>query len=558
MNLIDRFLAEHPFFCALLEHERHILAHYIELYRCAKKSYLVLPKELQEVLWIVVRGRLAEYSVDNSPPPAEYAEYQEIKKELPPEKILERTTNATDFDEEELERNSKENFRHQKILRYFLPGDLVNLNALTEELVAPNAIVSLEDDTQVICMTSFHLAKLAQQQPKIHQALRPLYNSEGYLISGLPMPIWQQMNEIPPPYTRDLGKQWLRRKPLLHSYNSWFNTNVVLFVLILANIWQFQKLYWQALPFFNIVLILASFLVFIWIFLQRYRHEYTLKHSLLHITERGLLGLSSRIKSYPLLNISQIELIPIPILTRLFQVGGLRLRTYHGEIAQLFPVDRVHKWLKIFKHSISEAQQLQEQIQHSNAIQQFQKWHKLQPELVKEINYRNVELEGKLQKSVKALLLQICPIFILFLIALYYSLQSELLKIYLVIPLYSLMLIMVVQLFCWLRYTWRINEDFLLRYDNFLGHRYNYKIAIRKIQDVRLEYLNIFGFGTLLIGIQDQIIRLQNLNNPQNILDEIEALRHCTENSGFSPKPTDFLTHRQLEIYHDFNRSYAP
>ncbi|MEM9424028.1 MAG: hypothetical protein AAF975_04475, partial [Spirochaetota bacterium] len=317
MTLIDRFLAEHPFFCALLEHERRILAHYIELYRCARDSYLVLPNELQDVLWVVVRGSLAEYKIEYPSQNDAIAGEEEIEggEEKPP----------------------KEDLPQKELLRYFFPGDLINGSALTEELVTPNGIISLEDDTQVICMTTFHLAKLAQQQPKIHRALRPVYDSDGYLISGLPSPVWKQMSDIPPPHTRDFGKQWLRRKPLLRSHNSWLISIMTFFVLGFANIWQLQKLRWETIPFFNIALVLLSLFILIFTILQRYRNEYTLKRSLFHITERGLLGLSSKIKSYPLLSISKIERIQIPILTKLFHFGGLRVHTYHNEVVQIFP-----------------------------------------------------------------------------------------------------------------------------------------------------------------------------------------------------------------------------
>ncbi len=538
MTLIDRFLSEHPFFCALLEHERRILSHYIELYRCDKGSYLVLPNELQEVLWIVVRGQLAEYKTYKTETVAA---------------TLSTENQKIEYQETE---NAGEPAIAKQLLRYFYPGDLINIHALTQEFVAPNEIVSLEDNTQVICMTTFHLAKLAQQQPRIHKALRPVYDPDGFLISGLPKPVWQQMNEIPPPHTRDLGKQWLQLKPLLRSHNSWANTIIAALMFSAANIWQMHKLHVQTIPFFNIALIIISLLIFIFIALQRYRNEYTLKRSLLHITERGILGLSSKIKSYPLLSISQVDLLPIPILpilTRLFHVGGLRIHTYHKEIIQIFSIDHVYKWQEILTNSLNEARQLQEQIHQSQTVKQFQKWHKLQPELIKEINYRNAELEGKLQCSLRALLLQTGPIVALVLTGLYYSFQSELIKIYLTVPLYSLVVILVFQILRWLRYTWRISEEFLFRHDNFLGGRHNHKIPIKDIQDVHLEYLHILGFGNISFRVNNQIIRLQNLKSPQNILDEIESLRYNHKDFDSS----NFLTHQQLEMYHDFSRNHS-
>ena len=579
MTLIDRFLAEHPFFCALFEHERRILAHYIELYRCPKNSYLVLPNELQEVLWIVVRGRLAEYSEKrarfqdktqkchyreacgqdsaSNPSTEDTSEETEAKKsgishsnsdELQPPATAEIPAN------EDAEFSQK----NKALLRYFYPGDLINVHALTEELIAQNEIISLEDDTQVLCMTAFHLAKLAQQQPKIHRALRPLYNVEGYLVSGLPMPVWQQMSEVPPPHTRNFGKQWLQRRSLLRSHNSWLNSIVASFVLGVMNIWQFSQLHWEAIPFFNVILALFSLLTLGFVVMQRSRCEYTLKRSLLHITERDLLGLSSKIKSYPLLSISQVELLKIPVMTRFFQFGGLRLHTYNGEVVQIFPIDRVKKWLTVLQTSLKEARELQEQLQNSAQLKQFQKWHKLQPELIKEIDYRNDKLEGRLQRSLRALLIQTGPIALLALVGLLYSQKSELYKIYLTIPLIALGLLLIFQVMRWSRYSWRINEEFLFCSDKFLGYRGNRRIPIREIQDIRLEYLNILGFGTISLTVGAQLFRLQNLKHPQNILDEIESLRHSAKNLALLYRPEDFLTQKQLEMYHDFSRSHRP
>ncbi|WGK68282.1 hypothetical protein P0082_07270 [Candidatus Haliotispira prima] len=603
MTLIDRFLAEHPFFCALLEHERRILVHYLELYRCPKDSYLVLPNELQEVLWIVVRGRLAEYSRKNGPDsdaPSDLAPAHNVESDVQDD----MEDNGTDNGEGLSNRASAESNqaatesysdRHnnspaseaemahpsephpseappsgaeaeagqplpeqKRLLRYFFSGDLVNVHALTQELIAQNEIVSLEDETQVICITAFHLAKLAQQQPGIHRALRPVYNADGYLISGLPLPVWQQMNDVPPPHTRDLGKQWLQRRPLIRSYNSWHSSIVAFFVLVTANIWQFRELYWETVPLLNIILAFVSLPVLVVFIMRRYRCEYTLKHSLLHITERGLFGLSSKIKSYPLLSIREAELIIIPVITHLFQVGGLRIFTYPGEIIQIFPIDRVHKWLEVFQDSLRNARKLQEQMQYKETVSQFRKWNKLQVELIKDINYRSAEHEGKLPGSLRALMLQILPVFSLGLAALYYSLRSELLRIYLTVPLIALVLVMIFQLVRWLRYTWRINEECLFCQDNFLGHRYNHKILIRDIRNVHLEYLNILGLGTISLMIDDRVIRLQNLKNPQSILDEIESLRHRAKSPVSGSGTDDFLTHKQLEMYHDFNRSHLP
>ena len=506
MTLIEQFLTEHPFFCALLEHERRILAHYIELYRCPKGSYLVLPGELQEVLWVVVRGRLAEYSID-LPPQATQEANAEVAADRP-------VLRGEDISEK------------PSPLRYFFPGDLINVHALTEELIAPNEILSLEDETQVICMSAFHLAKLAQQQPKIHRALRPLYSDEGYLLSGLPAPVWRQMGSIPPPHTRDFGKNWLQRKPLLRTYCS-YNSSILAFLfLCAANVWQFQKL--REYP--NIALGALSLLVLFFFVMQRYRCEYTLKHSLLHITERSFLGLNSKIKSYPLLSIREVRRIPIPLFGRLFDWGGLRIYTHCGEIVQIFPIDRVRKWQKALQEGLNAAHTLQRQLQNREGAEQRQKHHKLQPELIKEINYRNAEQEGKLQKSRHTLVIPLLPLFALGLLSLYYSFQSELLKIYLTIPLIAISGLIIFQSLRWLRYSWRISEEFLLRRDHILGHRYDCKIPIRDIQDLHLEYLSILGFGTISLSINDQIIRLQNLRHPQNILDEIESLRQCAQN----------------------------
>ena len=516
MRLIDRFLTEHPFFSALLEHERRILSHYIELYRCPKGSYLVLPGELQEVLWVVVRGRLAEYS-NSSPPtknqePSPQQENSQIKQndETPANRHSE-TPKKEDTNEP---------------LRYFMPGDIINAQALTEEFIAPNEILSLEDETQVIYISAFHLAKLAQQQPKIHRALRPLYSDEGYLMSGLPAPVWQQMGRIPPPHTRDFGKNWLQRKPLLRAYCSWHSSILTFLVLCAVNIWQFQKLN----PYLSIALAVLSVLVLLCFVVQRYRCEYTLKRSLLHITERSLLGLSSKIKSYPLLSIRDVKRIPIPVLGRLFDWGGLRIYTHCGETVQIFPIDQLQKWQQTLQESLHAAHELQKQLQNRDGTEQRQKHHKLQPELIKEINYRNAEQEGKLPKSPHTLAIPLLPLFVLGLLALYYSFQSELLKIYLTIPSIAIGLLIVFQSLRWLRYSWRINEEFLLRQDHLLGH--SCKIPIRDIQDVHLECLNILGFGSISLNINDQIIRLQNLKHPQNILDEIESLRQCNQNSS--------------------------
>ncbi len=605
MTLIDHFLAEHPFFCALLEHERRILSYYLELYRCPKGSYLVLPNELQEVLWLVVRGRLGEYA-EETRMPAEQAEKSSAAVSVvnpamdsgigpprtqpcvdapsdPPDSAAVAQgpdspyahraaepgpgeTGSRSANEElsaEIERTgtntpAPETVTQKKLLRYFFPGDLINVRALTQDLLAPNAIISREDDTQVICITAFHLSKLAQQQPKIHRALRPAYNEEGHLISGLPLPIWQQMAKVPPPHTRDLGRQWLQRKPLLHSYNSWYGALLAFFALGALNIWQFARLRWDAFPLINLLLGVLSLLLLVLVVLQRYRCEYTLKRSLLHITERNLTGLSSRIKSYPLLSIRQLEPISLPLLSRIFGLGGLRILTQHGEIIQIFPIDRMQKWLTIFRQSLEDARKLQQQVQNRSALRQFQKWHKLQPELIKEINYRSAEPEGKLQRSLRALAIQVLPPAGLSAVGLFYSLRSELLKIYLTIPLLALGLLMLFQLLRWLRYSWRINEEFLLRQDNFLGHWRPRKIPIREIQNIHLEYLNILGFGTISLQFNEHTIRLQNLKNPQNILDEIESLRHSAKDSSPGLRPDDFLTHRQLELYHDFHHSHLP
>lgn len=577
MRLIDHFLTEHPFFSALLEHERRILAHYIELYRCPKGSYLVLPGELQEVLWIVARGRLAEYAANSAGAQSPCANQKFRENPLPnyqgnsqgnfPENLqidlaqklnihaaqaaqaeqnqaaqnkndnrhkaetLEASkTKAENSQQTQSTQNTKSTTDTRRPMRYFLPGDLINAQALTEELVAPNEILSLEDETQVICISAFHLAKLAQQQPKIHRALRPLYSDEGYLVSGLPAPVWRQMGSIAPPHTRDFGKNWLQRKPLLRAYCSWHSSILAFLVLGALNIWQFYRP--LAYPYGNIVLLAGSLLVLIFFVVQRYRCEYTLKRSLLHITERSLLGLSSKIKSYPLLSVREVKRIPIPLLGRLFDWGGLRICTHCGETVQIFPIDRVQKWQKALQEGLSGARELQKQLQNREGAEQRQKHHKLQPELIKEINYRNATQEGKLPKSRHTLAIPLLPLFALGLLALYYSVQSELYKIYLTIPLIAIGLLIAFQSLRWLRYSWRISEEFLLRRDHLLGPGYDYKILICDIRAAHLEYLSILGFGSISLNINGEIIRLQNLRHPQNILDEIESLRQCAQNSA--------------------------
>ena len=141
--------------------------------------------------------------------------------------------------------------KNKALLRYFYPGDLINVHALTEELIAQNEIISIEDDTQVLCMTAFHLAKLAQQQPKIHRALRPLYNVEGYLVSGLPMPVWQQMAKYHRRILATLANNGYNADPCCAATIAGLTASSHPFSWGVMNIWQFSQLHWEAIPFFQ-------------------------------------------------------------------------------------------------------------------------------------------------------------------------------------------------------------------------------------------------------------------------------------------------------------------